>query len=209
MSDSTYDIHGGSNQIVPNATEANQYHTHIGELNVLQEPTIHYGSRQSRIDSYFRHLREEIESRTTREIIDDLLEYKTKLDGTKGLEEKLTDGGFAQSDIQWALRKKEQYAKKATKYECYPSAQEINLLLFADIKTKFDRYIFPLIKNEESVTVVMQHTHEVIVEPMMKMLNDNGEHDDYLRYTADHIYGMIYYLTGLCHLNWKDYDKAL
>ena len=74
-------------------------------------------------------------------------------------------------------------------------------------ESRFDRYIFPLIKEGESVTKVMQCTHEMIVEPLMKMLNENGEHDDDLRYTTDHIYGMIYYLTGLCHLNWKDYDN--
>lgn len=194
MAGEPIDISGGNNLVAPNAKEANQNY--------------YYNSTPSRIDAYFRHLREEIESHTTREIIDDLLEYKTKLDGKKGLEEKLTDGGFGQSDIDWALRKKEQYAKKATKYECYPSAQEINLLLFADIKSRFDRYIFPLIKEGESVTRVMQCTHEMIVEPLMKMLNENGEHDDDLRYNTDHIYGMIYYLTGLCHLNWKDYDNV-
>ena len=193
MAGEPIDISGGNNLVAPNATEANQNY--------------YYNSAPSRIDAYFRHLHEEIESHTTREIIDDLLEYKTKLDGKKGLEEKLTDGGFGQSDIDWALRKKEQYAKKATKYECYPSAQEINLLLFADIKSRFDRYIFPLIKEGESVTRVMKCTHEMIVEPLMKMLNENGEHDDDLRYNTDHIYGMIYYLTGLCHLNWTDYDN--
>ena len=189
--------------------ERSQYFNHVDEVHVLNEPTVHYGSTPSRIDAYFRRLREEIESHTTREIIDDLLEYKTKRDGTLGLEQKLTDGGFQKSDIQWALRKKEQYAKKATKYECYPSAQEINLLLFADIKSRFDRYIYPLVQEQQPVVHVMQRTHEVIVEPMMKFLNDNGEHDEDLRYTADHIYGMIYYLTGLCHLNWADYDKIL
>ena len=148
MADNTFDVNGGSNQILPDGKQAIQNN--------------YYNSAPSRIDAYFRHLREEIESHTTREIIDDLLEYKTKLDGKKGLEEKLTDGGFGQSDIDWALRKKEQYAKKATKYECYPSAQEINLLLFADIKSRFDRYIFPLIKEGESVTKVMQCTHEMI-----------------------------------------------
>lgn len=194
MPDNTYDIKGGNNQILPEGTKANQYN--------------YYGASPSRIDAYFRRLREEIENHTTREIIDELLEYKTKLDGTLGLEQKLTDCGFARSDIQWALRKKEQYAKKATKYECYPSAQEINLLLFAGIKARFDRYIFPLIRAQQPVEVVLQHTHEHIVEYWMKFLNDNGEHDEDLRYTSDHIYGMIYYLTGLCHLNWKDYDNV-
>lgn len=193
MPDKTFDIKGGNNQILPEGTEANQYN--------------YYGAAPSRIDAYFRSLREEIESHTTREIIDELLEYKTKLDGTLGLEQKLTDGGFARSDIQWALRKKEQYAKKATKYECYPSAQEINLLLFAGIKARFDRYILPLIRAQQPVEVVLQLTHEHIVEYWMKFLNDNGEHDEDLRYTSDHIYGMIYYLTGMCHLNWKDYDN--
>lgn len=193
MPDKTFDIKGGNNQILPEGTKANQYN--------------YYGAAPSRIDAYFRSLREEIESHTTREIIDELLEYKTKLDGTLGLEQKLTDGGFARSDIQWALRKKEQYAKKATKYECYPSAQEINLLLFAGIKARFDRYILPLIRAQQPVEVVLQLTHEHIVEYWMKFLNDNGEHDEDLRYTSDHIYGMIYYLTGMCHLNWKDYDN--
>ena len=187
-----------------NRYEENTYE-HVEEL--YNNATVFKQGSPSRIDAYFRRLREEIESHTTREIIDDLLEYKTKLDGTLGLEQKLTDGGFARSDIQWALRKKEQYAKKATKYECYPSAQEINLLLFADIKARFDRYIFPLIQTQKPVAEVMQQTHEVIVEHAMKLLNDNGEHDVDLCYTSDHIYGMIYYLTGLCHLNWKDYDN--
>jgi hypothetical protein len=164
--------------------------------------------RPSRMDNYFRHLREEIENNTTREIIEDLIEYKTKLDGHKGLEEKLTDGGFAPNDINWAIRKKEQYAKKATQYECYPSAQEINLLLFGEIKRKFDRYIFPCIKRGESVETVMQKIDETIVSEIMKMLNDDGAYDEDLHYTSDHIYGMVYYLTGMCHLNWKDYDHV-
>ena len=203
-----------SNKLVPyNNIEQNYNIDRVEQINPVAQTinnNYYLGDRgnPSRMDSYFRHLREEIKSHTTRDIIDDLLEYKTKLDGKKDLEEKLTDGGFAKSDIQWALRKKEQYAKKATQYECYPSAQEINLLLFADIKVKFDRYIFPLIKEQKSVTVVMQNTHEIIVEPLMNLINKNGEYDEHLRYTTDHIYGMIYYLTGMCHLNWKDYDNV-
>lgn len=168
---------------------------------------IYNNAGPTRMDAYFRSLREEIENNTTREIIEDLLDYNTKLDGTKGLEEKLIDGGFGKSDIIWALRKKQQYAKKATKYECYPSAQEINLLLFGEIKAKFDCFIFPDIKKGVDVDTVMQSLDEIIVSPIMKMLNDNGAHDEDLRYTRDHIYGMIYYLTGMCHLNWTDYDN--
>lgn len=194
----TYNV-DQAGQINPSATTVNN--------NYVSESTVVYGSHSTRMDAYFRKLREEIESNTTQEIIDDLLEYKTKLDGRKGLEEKLTDGGFSQQDINWALRKKQQYAKKATRFECYPSAQEINLLLFGEIKAKFDRYVFPRIKKGETVEIVMQLIDEVIVSPIMRMLNENGAHDEDLHYTSDHIYGMVYYLTGMCHLNWTDYDN--
>lgn len=162
----------------------------------------------TRMSSYFRQLHEEVKNKTTRDIIQELLEYKTKLDGTKGMEEKLKDGGFSESFIKVALRKKEQYAKKAMQYDCYPSAQEINLLIFIDIMDLFTIYVEPLIKRREPVETVMQCIHEKVVNPIMDKINVNGAEDQDLRYTPNHIYGMIYYLTGMCHINWKDYDNV-
>lgn len=193
MPDNTFEVKGGSNQILPNATEANQY---------FYEATI-----TTRISSYFRQLHQEIEDKTTRQIIDDLLYYTTKLDGTKGMEEKLQDGGFSSGFIRAALRKKQQYAKKALQYDCYPSAQEINLLIFADIINAFTVYIEPMINREETIDAVMERIHEKVVLPIMSKLNVNGADDRDLHYTTDHIYGMIYYLTGMCHINWKNYDN--
>ncbi|MBP7359201.1 MAG: hypothetical protein KA955_07700 [Prevotella sp.] len=172
--------------------------TNDGQINI---------GAQSRMSSYFKNLCDEISNNTTNEIIDELNEYHTVLDGTKGLEGKLQDGCFSQSNINEAQRQKEIYAKKATRYECYPSTQKINLLLFARIKTEFNTYIFPMIQRNKSVDVVMQKVYEKIVKPIMDMLDANGCYDEYLNYTSDHIYGMIYYLTGMCHLNWKDYDN--
>lgn len=175
----------------------------------LHEPTVYYGYTQSRISAYFRRLHEEIESHiTTRKVIADLLEYNTKLDGTKCLEEKLNDGGFGKTFISEALRKKEKYAKKATMYECYPSAQEINLLLLGDIKNSFDAYVFPLIRRLADKDTVIQAVQEKVVQPIMQQLNSDGATDEDLHYTSDHIYGMVYYLTGMCHLNWTDYDNV-
>ena len=162
----------------------------------------------TRMSPYFRQLHEEVKNKTTRDIIQELLEYKTKLDGTKGMEEKLKDGGFSESFIKVALRKKEQYAKKAMQFDCYPSAQEINLLIFIDIMDLFTIYVEPLIKRREPVETVMQCIHEKVVNPIMDKINVNGAEDQDLRYTPNHIYGMIYYLTGMCHINWKDYDNV-
>lgn len=192
---------------MPNGTEAKQYNTHIEELHVLREPTVFYGSRPTRLGSYFERLHKEIQDKTTREIMEDLLFYVTKLDGTKGLEAKLRDGGFGQSFIHAAMRKKEQYFKKATKYECYPAAQDINLLIFTDIMNYFTVYVEPMIKKQMPVEEVMAQIHEKVVTPIMKDLNANGAADEDLKYTSDHIYGMIYYLTGRCHINWTDYDR--
>lgn len=162
----------------------------------------------TRMNAYFQKLLDEIKGNVTDKVIDELLYYTTRLDGTKGMEEKLVDGGFKSSKIAEAKRRKELYAKKAMQYDCYPSAQHINLTLFSRIKNDFDTYIYPLIERGEELTLVMQQIHERIVTPIMTLLENNGAFDLHLRYTHDHIYGMIYYLTGMCHLNWKDYDNV-
>lgn len=169
--------------------------------------TINIGNSRSRLSATFERLEQEILNNTTQEVIDELLMYTTKLDGTKGLEEKLQDGGFQKMFIQKAIIQKEMYAKRATKYECYPAAQEIILSLFARIKNEFDIRIYPMIIKGADVPSIMQEVHKQIVSPILQMIEMNGANDQSLYFNMDHIYGMIYYLTGMCHLNWKDYDN--
>ena len=169
--------------------------------------TINIGNSRSRLSATFERLEQEILNNTRKEVIDELLLYTTKLDGTKGLEEKLQDGGFQKMFIQKAIIQKEMYAKRATKYECYPAAQEIILSLFARIKNEFDVRIYPMIIKGADVPSIMQEVHTQIVSPILQMIEMNGANDQSLYFNMDHIYGMIYYLTGMCHLNWKDYDN--
>ena len=169
--------------------------------------SISIGGSRSRLSVTFERLEQEIRNNTTQEVIDELLMYTTKLDGTKGLEEKLQDGGFKNHLIQKAISQKEMYAKRATKYECYPSAQEIILSLFARIKNEFDIKIYPMIIKGEDVASIIQEVHKQIVSPILQMIEANGANDQSLYFNMDHIYGMIYYLTGMCHLNWRDYDN--
>lgn len=164
--------------------------------------------KRTRMSATFERLKKEICEHTTKEVMDDLMMYKTKLDGTKGLEEKLQDGGFNSASIQNAKWQKEAYAKKATKYECYPAAQDIFLDLFGRIKSDFYVNIYPLILQGYNISEIMKEIHKQIVLPIMNILNEDGENDMYLYLTVDHIYGMLYYLTGMCHLNWKDYDNV-
>lgn len=136
--------------------------------------SISIGNNKSRLAATFERLEKEILNNTTKEVIDELLMYTTKLDGTKGLEEKLQDGGFQKMFIQNAILQKEMYAKRATKYECYPAAQEIILSLFARIKNEFDIKIYPMILKGANVSSIMQEVHRQIVSPILQMIETNG-----------------------------------
>ena len=195
MSDSQMNI-GTAGSVNPNATSVNDTYNFYGT------------SLPTRMDAYFQSLLKEIENGITEDVFDALDYYKTKLDGTKDLEEKLTDGGFRPSRIAEAIRLKEMFAKIAMRYDCYPSAQKIIHSLFARIKHEFDDNIFPLIESQQPLNIVMKQIRESIVIPIRDMLEANGAHDTVLGFNEDHIYGMIYYLTGMCHLNWKDYDNV-
>ena len=195
MSDSQMNI-GTAGSVNPNATSVNDTYNFYGT------------ALPTRIDAYFQSLLKEIENGITEDVFDALDYYKTKLDGTKDLEEKLTDGGFRPSRIAEAIRLKEMFAKIAMRYDCYPSAQKIIHSLFARIKHEFDDNIFPLIESQQPLNIVMKQIRESIVIPIRDMLEANGAHDTVLGFNEDHIYGMIYYLTGMCHLNWKDYDNV-
>jgi hypothetical protein len=195
MSDSQMNI-GTAGSVNPNATSVNDTYNFYGT------------ALPTRMDAYFQSLLKEIENGITEDVFDALDYYKTKLDGTKDLEEKLTDGGFRPSRIAEAIRLKEMFAKIAMRYDCYPSAQKIIHSLFARIKHEFDDNIFPLIESQQPLNIVMKQIRESIVIPIRDMLEANGAHDTVLGFNEDHIYGMIYYLTGMCHLNWKDYDNV-
>lgn len=195
MSDSQMNI-GTAGSVNPNATSVNDTYNFYGT------------ALPTRMDAYFQSLLKEIENGITEDVFDALDYYKTKLDGTKDLEEKLTDGGFRPSRIAEAKRLKEMFAKIAMRYDCYPSAQKIIHSLFARIKHEFDDNIFPLIESQQPLNIVMKQIRESIVIPIRDMLEANGAHDTVLGFNEDHIYGMIYYLTGMCHLNWKDYDNV-
>ena len=157
----------------------------------------------------FQHLAEEIEKDLRYEkAIEDLEYFETVLDGQKGLEEKLTDGGHTMQEISLALRQKQKFAKKQEKYKYYESAQWINCHLFAEILLKFNDCIKPMIETNESKTAIFSAISNNVIAPIIEKLNEEGANDDYLCYDAEDVFGMVYYLTGRCHINWRDYDNV-
>lgn len=196
-------IHGNPGQ--GNTFEEKTY-KHIDDY--YDHPVIYQQGSTTRMASDFQRLRREILNGVSAETIEELKQYITVLDGSRTFEEKLEDGGFNNAKIEEAARLMLLYAKKAERLDCYPAAQQIFSDLFASIKHEFYDSVFPLIEDGKPLREVMAAIRSNIVKPTMKMLNDNGAYDEDMHLTEDHIYGMLYYLTGMCHINWTEYETV-
>lgn len=71
----------------------------------------------------------------------------------------------------------------------------------------FDAFVVPLINNGKSKDEILKEVVLNVIQPVLELINIEGENDEVLNYDADDIFGMVYYLTGQCHLNWKNYDN--
>jgi hypothetical protein len=162
--------------------------------------------QKSRLYKRFEKLNQEVASNSRYEgVREDLERYITKMDGI-GMSKKLTDGGFSSNEILKAAKRKQQYAKKAEKNRFYESAQWIDSQLFALIIMNFETHVESLFESGASKDLIMKALFENVIDPVLQLINREGEMDEVLNYNAEDVFGMVYYLTGMCHLNWKKYD---
>jgi hypothetical protein len=162
-------------------------------------------SQISRLGQKFKRLKEEVEKEVVlSDFIDDFKRYNTKLDG-KSMPDKLADGGFSEMEIIRATKRKHMYSKKLEKNKLYETAQLIDMELFSLINLYFETYIEPLIESGTEKVAIKQAVMEKIVQPIFALINQDGRDDTFLNYTVEEIYGMIFFLTGKCHLNWAVY----
>lgn len=165
-----------------------------------------YVSKPTRWSRRFENLRREVENNIKiDDFIDDLKEYNTLLDG-KSMPNKLVDGGFTKDEIIAAAKNKEKYWKKFEKNRFYETAQLIDIEIFALIKFSFTTYVYPLIESNSDKKVIRIELNEKVITPILNILNDEGYEDILLHYNVDDILGMLYFLTGKCHINWAKYD---
>jgi hypothetical protein len=165
-------------------------------------------TNKTRFSKRFDKLNEEVASDEKYEgVMDSLKHYLTKLDGID-MPTKLKDGGFSGSEIIKAIRRKEKYAKKLEKNLFFESAQWIDSQLFAKIMIDFETYIEkPLINKGANKDDILIAVVEKVIKPVLSLINIEGENDDVLNYSLEDVFGMVYYLTGKCHINWKNYDS--
>lgn len=180
-------------------------HTQLNAANI--EGDVYFG-RKTRFSKRFEKLNKEVASNEKYEgIMESLKHYLTKLDGID-MPTKLQDGGFTESEIIKASRRKEKFAKRLEKNLFFESAQWIDSQIFAKIIINFETYIeIPLINNGASKDEILKALVEKVINPVLELINIEGENDEILNYTIEDIFGMVYYLTGKCHINWKNYDS--
>lgn len=174
-----------------------------GDIVFGNKKTEHHYHQQNktRLSVLFEKLNCEFENKEEISgLIDDLNRYIISRD-VIGLEQKLTDGN-REDLIEDALWLKEEYYKKLTKFQLYNSAQKIQACLLASILEKFTYKIRPLIRANSTDIEVSKAISNEIINPLMLLIEQEGIEDNLLGFSATDIEGMIYYLTGRCHIKW-------
>ncbi len=135
-----------------------------------------------------------------RETVERLEHYQTQAAGepTFTLEQKLCQGNRADM-IRFALKTKEMFAKKLAKHALFEAAQEIHAFLLAEVYTRYHECVYYHVCRKAAPEVINALIRTHIIDPLLGILGDNV-----LGHYADEINGMLYFLTGNCHIKWTD-----
>lgn len=154
--------------------------------------------RPSQIDILSESLRNEIENNdTTPTIIDELTHYKNKKSEIRDLTIKLTEAGYGYL-IEEAEELKELIAKLIVKNQNYKSAQKIVTLLLGESQSIFNAKIKPKLDPDLSEHRVKEIIRDYLEQEIKDQLGENV-----LEIYNRQINGMVFFLTGNCHLEWK------
>lgn len=135
------------------------------------------------------------------DIIDDLNDYITDYPYRKiiGLEVKLNNG--RREDLYpRAILLKNRFERRIAKAQLSIVEQKVYVQVLSHILSAFAQYIRPKILEDQSKDVIDAAIFEKIIEPVHKAIID---FDDCI--TKELVSGMLYFLTGKCHVIW---DKS-
>jgi len=135
------------------------------------------------------------------DIIDDLNDYITDHPYREviGLESKLNNGGRTELYPK-ALLLKNRFERRVAKAQLSIVEQKVYVQVLSHILSAFDQYIRPKILEDQEKYIVDATVFEKIIEPVHKAIID---FDDCI--TKELVSGMLYFLTGKCHVVW---DKS-
>jgi len=137
-----------------------------------------------------------------KEICKELDYFNSQVEGDEmiGLENKLIAGAKPAEVIKYAKYAKEKFHKKLMLTSQYSIvAQDINVYILSKIHRGFMMEIYSLICNNEPETKIQTLISERIINPVKAELGLN-----LFKYDEDDIMGMIFFLTGNCHIKWTE-----
>jgi len=115
----------------------------------------------------------------------------------RDLTQKLLDGN-RENLIDLALEAKERVTKKIHKYSFSKSAQEVYTYLLINIRDTFKHRIELRIKSGKiDVFTISDLVEEKIIEPFFQEVQGSSLYID-----KNELYGLLYLLTGNCHIEW-------
>lgn len=114
-----------------------------------------------------------------------------------GLSNKL-EAGVRKDLIEDAIYYKDMFAKRLSKHEFSPCHSVIHYTFICKIEEKFNSLIVPLIKENNSNSVIDQAISNMIIQPLA---DEIALADPTLN--AKQIRGMLYLLTGNCYVKWS------
>jgi len=167
-----------------------------------EEVNYHYHDKSSGVQANIKRLSqqylEDVEKgRMFDEIIEQLQHYKApKEKEFIGLEKKLEEGGKT-SEYEWAADVKEKFTKHLARHEFSENAQKIYACLLGQIYCSFHLLVKPNLGKKTDGEISRLIKDEVI-DPVQNMVGENV-----LELYATEINGMLYYLTGNCHIKWN------
>ncbi len=134
-----------------------------------------------------------------RGIIEKLERFKTTKQNESiiGLKAKL-ENAKRSSSYSYANETKELFFKRLIKHEFSESAQKIYAYLLAELYSRFGQHVVPRIKEELDPLIIDEIVQKKVIDEVSFMTN-SGE---VLGIYPDEVYGMMYFLTGNCHLDW-------
>lgn len=112
------------------------------------------------------------------------------------LETKLIEGKRGDL-LEFAMETKEQFAKELVRHTLFPSAQKIHAHILSKIWSVFSTRILPAIRSGQERIAVERLIQSEIIDPTLADLRGNP-----FAYSDSEVHGMLYYLTGNCHIRW-------
>lgn len=159
---------------------------------------IFISQRASRLNGLIKRFRDELRRSAQTEDKHPVIEhYGTNIDRKIiGLEEKLKKASLSEDNITRAMIFKEIFYKTITERRFYKSGQEIYSELMNRVYHAFVVHVVPLIDQKASQNTINAEVSVII----QNIANEIGDNIDIV--SIDQIEGIIYYLTGNCHLKW-------